>query len=294
MPGRSLMGEAVVLDADVLVPFLLSDFVLTASSHGLIGARASTRILDGEALPNRRDIVERQLIKRFTERGMRADRVDAAARTEVNTYMTYLRRNMITGAGLRIVDHPGSATELELKNHWKDRHVLATAIDSGVAVILTNNLKDFRAEHLEPHGVAAMTPDSWFEMLAIQEPREVRNCVAAMADRMSMPMPTLMERLKHPARVPKTMKVLEEGMDPGRSRGPVGLGGPAPSGPTIDRRSEDGPSQRWDNVRRHGTGATQAPRRGDERQASADNLRRSSRWDKVRSAPQPSETGLSP
>jgi predicted nucleic acid-binding protein len=43
----------------------------------------------------------------------------------------------------------------------EDRHVLAAAIASGAAVIVTFNLKDFPASALEPHGIEALHPDDF-------------------------------------------------------------------------------------------------------------------------------------
>lgn len=42
-----------------------------------------------------------------------------------------------------------------------DRHVLAAAIAGKASVIVTWNLKDFPATDLQPHGVAAMSPDDF-------------------------------------------------------------------------------------------------------------------------------------
>lgn len=43
----------------------------------------------------------------------------------------------------------------------KDRHVLAAAIKAGAELIVTNNLKDFPPEILEPYGLSAKSADDF-------------------------------------------------------------------------------------------------------------------------------------
>lgn len=46
-----------------------------------------------------------------------------------------------------------------------DRHVLAAAIRSGAAVIVTQNLKDFPQDKLDPYGIEAQHPDTFITRL---------------------------------------------------------------------------------------------------------------------------------
>ena len=46
-----------------------------------------------------------------------------------------------------------------------DRHVLAAAIRSGADVIVTQNLKDFPQEKLQPYGIEAQHPDTFITHL---------------------------------------------------------------------------------------------------------------------------------
>ena len=46
-----------------------------------------------------------------------------------------------------------------------DRHVLAAAIRSGADVIVTQNLKDFPPEKLQPYGIEAQHPDTFITHL---------------------------------------------------------------------------------------------------------------------------------
>ena len=48
-----------------------------------------------------------------------------------------------------------------MTNDEKDRHVVAAAIHSGSPMILTFNLRHFKAEHLKPWGVVALHPQSF-------------------------------------------------------------------------------------------------------------------------------------
>lgn len=48
-----------------------------------------------------------------------------------------------------------------MKNHPKDRHVLAAAVRTGAQTIVTFNTKDFELEALVPWNIEAQTPDEF-------------------------------------------------------------------------------------------------------------------------------------
>jgi hypothetical protein len=48
-----------------------------------------------------------------------------------------------------------------MTNDAKDRHVLAAAVRTGAQAILTENVKHFRVESLEPYSIDALTPDQF-------------------------------------------------------------------------------------------------------------------------------------
>jgi len=48
-----------------------------------------------------------------------------------------------------------------MKNHPKDRHVLAAAVRTGAQTIVTFNTKDFPAEALSPWNIEVQTPDEF-------------------------------------------------------------------------------------------------------------------------------------
>jgi predicted nucleic acid-binding protein len=48
-----------------------------------------------------------------------------------------------------------------MRNHPKDRHVLAAAVRCGAHAIVTNNVKDFPPESVEPFGIEMITGDAF-------------------------------------------------------------------------------------------------------------------------------------
>lgn len=90
-----------------------------------------------------------------------------------------VRRNLVQDAKLtpaqaaRLVEvmqaaFPGAlvvgdlqATTASMRNHPKDRHVLAAAVASGAGVVVTHNIKDFQAADLDGTGVVAQSPDDF-------------------------------------------------------------------------------------------------------------------------------------
>ena len=48
-----------------------------------------------------------------------------------------------------------------MRNHPKDRHVLAAAVRTGAQTVVTFNLRDFPAEALAPWNVEAQSPDAF-------------------------------------------------------------------------------------------------------------------------------------
>jgi predicted nucleic acid-binding protein len=76
-----------------------------------------------------------------------------------------------------------------------DRHVLAAAIHAGAEVIVTFNLKDFPADALASHGIAAMHPDEFVVALLDVAPASVCGAVKRQREGLRNPPKTAEELL---------------------------------------------------------------------------------------------------
>jgi predicted nucleic acid-binding protein len=121
----------VLLDANVLFPFTLRDTLLRAASDGFYQLRWSSRILDE---------MTRNLVSSGTMSEEKASRLRA------------IMERVFPEAEVTGYEHLISA----MRNHEKDRHVVAAAVKAGAQVITTSNLKDFTNL---PDGVEAQSPD---------------------------------------------------------------------------------------------------------------------------------------
>jgi predicted nucleic acid-binding protein len=132
------MSLVVVYDACVLYPASLRDLLLRFAVEELCHARWSEEILD-EVFGN-----------------LRMDRPDLQPERLERT-----RRMMCEAVPDCLVqDHTHLIDFLELPDP-NDRHVLAAAIYSGAAVIVTDNLHDFPEEALRPFGIEAVSADAF-------------------------------------------------------------------------------------------------------------------------------------
>jgi len=68
-----------------------------------------------------------------------------------------------------------------MRNHPKDRHVLAAAIVSGAQTIVTFNLKDFPAEALAPWNIEVQSPDDFLTHQYHLDPEVVASVVVKQA-----------------------------------------------------------------------------------------------------------------
>ncbi|MGQ0433079.1 MAG: PIN domain-containing protein [Microthrixaceae bacterium] len=108
-------GLVAVLDADVLVPILVCDLLLTAFDHDLYQPVVTPKILDE---------VERNLIRAHP--ALSADRL----RARVDDMRVALRRHTLADS------EAGTAVA---GVNAKDRHVVAAALVSGARVVVTND-----------------------------------------------------------------------------------------------------------------------------------------------------------
>jgi predicted nucleic acid-binding protein len=133
-----------VLDASILYSAAVRDLVLSLAANGLYRPAWSALIHDEwmrNLITNQGGGASIQAYAARTRQRMDAIFPDAI----VDGFQALI-------AGLTLPDA-------------KDRHVLATAIHAGAAVIVTYNLRDFPASELAKFGIEAWHPDEFVEFL---------------------------------------------------------------------------------------------------------------------------------
>jgi predicted nucleic acid-binding protein len=130
------MAFPVLLDACVLVPMPLVDFLLRLADEGIYRPLWSQDILaeTRRTLINKLNKTPEEADKRL--KAMRDNFIDA----EVTGYQELI------GA---------------MRNDEKDRHVLAAAVRERAEVIVTANLPHFPAEAVEPYNIEVRHPDDF-------------------------------------------------------------------------------------------------------------------------------------
>ena len=176
-PDRPVTGSLILLDANVLYPINVCDFILTASSLQLLARPIiSAEILD-EALrnitANRPDLEPARLERRFK-----------AVRTATDGHDR-------TGPH-RFADNSMINT--------KDRHVLAAALHHDVDYIITNDVRltteitAWLAQRTRHHELrAAISPDQLTAALIDESPAAVTAAITAIAGRLRNPTRTVLE-----------------------------------------------------------------------------------------------------
>lgn len=155
----------VVLDACVLLPQTLSDVLLSLADAEMFRPLWTPDLLDE---------VERNLSgPRF---GKSADQ--AAHRVQAMRIAFPLAEEETSG----YIDLIGAMT-----NDPKDRHVLAAAVRSGAALIVTSNLKDFPAAAADPFDIGIVSPDEFLCDQLDLDPDTVFEALDAMFARNRMP-----------------------------------------------------------------------------------------------------------
>jgi predicted nucleic acid-binding protein len=127
----------VILDANVLYPFLVRDVLLTLAESGMYRARWSAAI----TVEWRENLLAK-----------RPDKKAAIDRT-ISLMQDAFPEALIEGFEPLI-------EALNLPDP-DDRHVLAAAIRAGADHIITNNIKDFPIDALASYGIEAKTPDDF-------------------------------------------------------------------------------------------------------------------------------------
>lgn len=165
----------VLYDACVLYPASMRDLLIRLGQTGLFRARWSQRIID-EAL-----------------------RSLAAGRPDLDPKRLARTGELINGAirDCLVTGHEALAESLQLPDE-DDRHVLAAAVRCGAQVIVTNNLRDFPREALDPFGVEVQTPDAFVQHLIDLAPELVARVLLEQASALRKPpmtVKTLVARL---------------------------------------------------------------------------------------------------
>lgn len=161
-----MTGFRVVLDACVLVPINKADLLLTFAEHHAYSPHWSERILEETvaAIPI----------------ATRGDVPLERARERVCAMNDAFEDALIEGRepledGIQGLPDPD------------DRHVVATAVRGSAAAIVTDNLRHFPKEVLEPLGLHARSSDQFLlDLMTLNEARAVA-CVAQTADKRHNP-----------------------------------------------------------------------------------------------------------
>jgi hypothetical protein len=131
-----------------LVPNALRDTLLRAAERGWYDPFWSVTTLDE---------VQRTLLTRVLrdhpERAERVTRLVAAIQTAFPAALV----------------NEDAAVVKAMTNHPGDRHVLAAAVQTNSAVIVTHNVRHFPAIALRPHRIVAQSPDRFLSRLFIQD-----------------------------------------------------------------------------------------------------------------------------
>ncbi|MGH8163707.1 MAG: hypothetical protein ACREP1_05165 [Rhodanobacteraceae bacterium] len=156
--------QVILLDANVLIPFDPRDTLLKAAEHNLCRVACSEMIL----AEVRRNFAK---VRKAGDAAEKARQADAL----VDALRDYFR-----SAYAMIEDYERHIPQM--LNDLKDRHVTAAAWKAGRGtIIVTFNMRDFRAEHLVPFHLAAMRPDPFLMRLFRADPDECAAIVREQA-----------------------------------------------------------------------------------------------------------------
>lgn len=158
-----MASVTVVFDACVLYPAPLRDLLLRLALTDLFQARWTQQIHDEwkrNLLANRPDLTTEQI-----------DRTQRLMDSPVRDCL--------------VTNYEGLLPSINLPDE-DDRHVVAAAIASGAAIIVTSNLTDFPVGELCKHGIQAQHPDDFLVKqfalsresvcrAAMQQPASLRN-----------------------------------------------------------------------------------------------------------------------
>lgn len=162
---------AVVLDTCVLFPATLRDTLLRAAEIGLYRVHWSDEILE----ELRSNLVSEINI------------AESDARDLVETLRAYFPEAAVQGYEALIP---------AMSNQLKDRHVLAAAVCAGAEIIVTDNIRDFPKEALDPFSVVAQTPDTFLSDVFDRYPDTMLQIVREQTADLRNPPQTLTDTLR--------------------------------------------------------------------------------------------------
>ena len=172
---------SVIVDSCVIFPMPLCDTMLRAAETDLYIVHFSQEILDG---------VTRNLVKKGRMTEFKAARFQEMIK---NTFPEAM------------VEVPASLVEA-MTNHPGDRHVLAAAIIANAKIIVSDNLKHFPPEALEPYGIEVQHPDVFLTQLFDNDPESMVEVIRQQAEDLKNPPQTvaeIIEKLEKNNRVPE-------------------------------------------------------------------------------------------
>jgi predicted nucleic acid-binding protein len=146
----------VVLDANVLYPFRVRDALLRFAEAGLFRARWSPTIMDEWT---------RNLLSAKPE-------LENSIKAQLNAINRAFPESCVSGS-----EHLIESLVLPDPD---DRHVLATAIRTSAEHIVTENLRDFPDELLDPFGITAVSADDFLSSTFELYPPEAVAALRAM------------------------------------------------------------------------------------------------------------------
>jgi len=154
------VAHVVVPDACVLVNAAVRDTILRAAERDLIQVAWSQDILSEMTRALEQDL------------GLAADK-SLKLRSEMEGAFA---ENLVTGYEPLVP---------AMKNHPKDRHVLATAVVAGAGSIVTFNVRHFPENACGPYGIQVLEPDTFLLDLWNMWPDEVVSVLQGQAQDLS-------------------------------------------------------------------------------------------------------------
>lgn len=157
-----------LVDACVLASALKRNLLLSFAQSEFYRVRWSTTILDE---------TEKTITKLLSRKN----------HPDPNAGAKRQRTNMCTAFEEATVEGFHAIEQTLTGINEKDRHVLAAAIKTGAAVIVTDNLKDFPVDRCAPFDIEPLSADSFFADCISLSPSETMATVRKMRERLKNP-----------------------------------------------------------------------------------------------------------